>query len=111
MAIKTLKLPLFDDTYYSYSINLEGNKYILEFLFLERPNTWFLTLKDSTQNTLVRNQRLTPNTPLFFDYKIPELTGHFYFTTKSGEDPEYITGSIKALSKLFVLYYLYDDGE
>lgn len=111
MAIKFLKLPLFGENYYSYSVNLEGNKYVLEFLYVSRVGGWFVTLKDSEQNVLVRNQRLSPNTLLFSDYKLPNLTGAFYCTTKSGKDPEFVEWSMKSLSNGYDLYYIYNEED
>lgn len=111
MATKFLKLPIYNDVSYSYSINLEGNKYQLKFLFLERTNTWLITLKDSEQTTLVSGQRLTPNTLLFGDYKLEGLTGVFYFTTSSGKDPETVEQNIRRPRDFFDFYYIYEDGE
>ena len=110
MAIRQLLLPLFNDPYYSYSTNLEGNTYILEFLFLERLKSWVLTLKDSEQNVLVRNQRLTQNTLLFKDYKLPNLNGGFYFTPSSEFNPDKAQENIENPRDFFRFYYIYDDG-
>lgn len=112
MALRQIKLPLYNNTFYSYSIPLQGNKYTLEFLFLERLNTWLLSLLDSEGNYLVRNQRLTPNLLLFNDYKISEeLTGGFLFTPLSREDPEKIKNDISQPKGVYQLLYIFDDGE
>lgn len=111
MAIRYIKLPLFSDTFYSYNINLEGNKYTLEFLFIERVGDWFFSLKDSEQNTLVLNKRLTPQTGLVLDYRLANLTGFFFLSTKSGEDPERLKGDRRMLQKQYDFFYIYDDGE
>lgn len=111
MAIKYLKLPLHNDVSYSYTTNLEDNKYQLKFLFLERTKHWYFTLKDSEQNVLVSGQRLTPNALLFSNYRLENLTGGFYFTTQSGLDPELVEQNIERPREFFVLYYIYDDGE
>jgi len=109
MALKYLKLPLFDDTYYSYSITLEDNKYQLKFLFLERTNTWIFTLKDSRKNTLVSGQRLTPNALLFADYQFENLSGGFFFTPASAVDPEEVANNIVRPSEFYELFYIYND--
>ena len=111
MAIKYLRLPLYNDTFYSYSVNLEGNKFQIKLLFLERPSTWIITLKDSEQRTLVSGQRLTPDTPLFGDYRLENLSGFFLFTPPSGNDPEDVEQNIQRPKDFFNLYYVYDDGE
>lgn len=108
MALKTLRLPLFNDTYYSYSVPLEGNKFTLEFLFLERINSWLISLLDASGNYLVRNQRLTPKALIFADYQLPNLSGGFYFTPIGGDDG---VKDIEAPQNTYKLYYIYDDGE
>lgn len=112
MALKYIQLPLFNDTYYSYSINLEGNTYVLEFLYVERAKTWIFYLKDSEQNVLISGQRLTPNTLLFNNYKIDNLTGGFYYTPTSDEtDPDNMQSNVEQPKDFFRFFYIYDDGE
>jgi len=109
MALKYLKLPLFDETFYSYSTTLEGNKYQLKFLFLERTDTWVFTLKDSRKNTLVSGQRLTPNSLLFSDYRLDNLSGGFFFTPITDVDPQGIEGNIEKPSEFYEFFYIYND--
>lgn len=111
MALQQLKLPIFNDTYYSYSISLEGNKYTLSFLFLERLMEWVVTLKTSDGDVLIRNQRLTPETPLFFDYKLPNLTGFFYFKPISQSVYKSETNNLVQPKGFYELYYIFSDGE
>jgi hypothetical protein len=111
MALQQVDLPIFNDTFYSYSVSLEGNRYTLTFLFLERLGQWVLTLQDSEGSVLVRNERLTPETLLFFDYKLPGLSGGFYFqpnTQTAFQDEDNIITRPKEFYKLF---YVFDDGE
>lgn len=109
MALKFLRLPLYNDTYYSYSVPLEGNSYVLKFLFIERLQDWVLTLSDSDGNVLVRNQRLTSQTVLFADYKLPNLSGGFYLEPLS--TTSYVEGQKEKLKDFYRLYYIYDEGE
>lgn len=111
MAVKILKLPLFNDTYYSYPISLEGNTYVLDFLFLERINDWTLSLKDSEQNPLVLGQRMTPDTELFFSYQVEGLSGYFLFTPISVIKPSEVSDNIQRPKDFYNLFYIYDDGE
>lgn len=111
MAIKQSKLPIFNGTYYSYSVSLEGNRYVLEFLFLDRLSQWMLTLKTSDGTTLVRNQRLTPETPLFIDYRLPDLTGFFYFKPVSKPVYQDELNNLPQPKGFYELYYIYNDGE
>jgi hypothetical protein len=108
MAIKILKLPIYNETYYSYSVALEGETFTLEFLFLQtRSNSWFVTLKNSSQEILVTGQRLTPNTVLFQGYQLEGLSGFFYFESKDLRNEDFRVGTPK---DFYTLYYIYDTG-
>lgn len=111
MAIQQLKLPIFNDVYYSYSISLEGNRYVITFLYLERLEQWLVTLKTSDGIVLVKNQRLTPDAPLFFDYRLPNLTGFFYFKAVSQFVSDNGSANLTQPKGFYELFYIYDDGE
>lgn len=111
MAGRYISLPLYNDTYYKYSVVLEDNTYILGFLYLERINQWIYYLKDSEGNSLVSGERLTPNTQLLLSYANPNLTGFLLFTPKSNVDPEVVKDNIRQISDFYDLFYIYDDGE
>lgn len=111
MAVKQLKLPIFNDTFYSYLVSLEGNRYELEFLFLERLGQWVVSLKASDGTVLVKNQRLTPETPLFLDYKLPNLTGAFYFKPVSQSVYRSESNNLLKPKGFYELFYIFNDGE
>lgn len=111
MALIETKLPLFTDSYYSYSVSLEENTFYLEFLYIERIQDWLFSITDAERTSLVSGQRLTPETPLFGDYQLPNLSGFFWLTPKSGEDPSNFVDRRRRLSEYFDFYYYFDDGE
>jgi hypothetical protein len=106
MSVKIIKLPLYNDTAYSYSIALEGNTFVLDFLFLRsRLNSWIITIKNSNQETLVTGQRLTPNTVLFQGYRLEGLSGFFYFESGDLSDDDF---KVSTPENFYKLYYIYD---
>ena len=109
MALELLVLPLYNETYYSYSTVLEGGTYIIEMLFLERIQSWLFTLKDSEDNILVTGQRLSQDSLLLEDYQLKGLTGGFYFTRNS--DKESTDSKIDKPKDFYTLYYYYESGE
>lgn len=111
MAIQWIKLPLFNNVKYNYSTVLEGNTYVLNFYYTERTKGWSFSLKDSERNDLVLGQRLTPNTVLFQDYRIPNLSGGFFLTPKSRRDPSLVSGDIRDIADSYDFYYIFNDGE
>ena len=111
MAIIQKTLPLFNKSFYGYSTSLEGNTFYLTFEYKKRINHWLFSLSDAEQNVLVSGQKLTPDTPLFYDYRLPNLTGYFLFTPIKDQDPETLRDRIRNPSQFFRLYYFYDNGE
>lgn len=111
MSIQQFKLPIFNESYYSYTTSLEGNKYTLQFLYIDRLKDWVMTLKNSSGAVLVQNQRLTPETLLFFDYKLPNLTGAFYFQPISQAVFKSETNNLVQPKGFYELFYIFDDGE
>ena len=111
MAILETQLPLYSEPYYSYTVNLEDDTFYLEFLYVKRFDDWLITLKAADRTTLVRGERLTPNTPLFNDYQLPGLSGFFWLTPKSGEDPSKFDDRKRRLPEYFNFFYYYSNGE
>lgn len=106
--LKNVILPLFADAYYSYSISLEGNSYILEFIYNERAELYYLNLKDAASNPIVLGAALVPNYPIMLDYSLPDLTGGFWLEKKSlsSQSEPYKTYPDK-LNEYYDFYYTY----
>jgi len=111
MALREVKLPLYEGLFYNYTTSLEQDTFYLEFQYVKRIKDWLFTLKSANRTTLVRGQRLTPNTLLFADYQLPGLSGFFLLIPKSGEDPVKFEDRRERLSEYFNFYYYYDNGE
>jgi hypothetical protein len=82
MALRYVDIPLQPDPYYDLSIALEGNSYIVEFAYVERMQLYTISLYDSDKNPIVLGEALVPSYPIFQDYNIENLTGHFLLTKK-----------------------------
>jgi len=111
MALIQTRLPLFSDAFYSFTTSLEEDTYTISILYVKRINDWVISIKDAARNTLVEGQRFTPDTPLFADCQLPGLSGFFWLTTKSGEDPSKFEDRRRNLPEYFNFYYIYEDGE
>jgi len=68
---------LLDDTapIYEYSVSLEGNSYIIEIVYNERSQLYFMSLYDADRNPIVLGAGLVPGYPIMYDYALPNLTG------------------------------------
>lgn len=109
MVDKYISLPLFADPYYSYPIALQGNSYILEFIYNERSQLYSLSLFDSESNPIVLGEALVPNYPIFKDYAIFPLTGFFWMEEKADIISEPYKIYSDSLDQYYNLYYLYSE--
>ena len=108
MAEKYVSLPLFSDADYEYSIALQGDSYILRFIYNERMKLYTISLYDADRNTIVLGEALVPNYPIFFDYAILPLTGYFYMEEKASIVAEAYKVYPDKLDQYYRLYYIYD---
>lgn len=56
-----LKLPFYPDSAFNYSINLGENTYKLFFSWVDRTESWYLTIQDSSDNIVQKRIKLKPN--------------------------------------------------
>jgi hypothetical protein len=83
MANLYVTLPLSADPYYSFTVALEGNSYIVQLLFNERMQLYTISLFNADNTPVVQGEALVPEYPMFQDYALPNLTGHFLLTKKA----------------------------
>lgn len=72
-----INCPLFEESYYSYSIDLEDDAFVLTFRYNERAEQWIMSIADAEENVLVRNIALVPMYPLINQYALSSLSGEF----------------------------------
>lgn len=111
MAEKYVSLPLFPDADYEYSIALQGESYILRFIYNERMQLYTISLFDADSNPIVAGEALVPSHPIFLDYAIYPLTGYFYMEEKANILSEPYKTYPDQIDQYYWLYYIYDDGE
>lgn len=109
MVDKYISLPLFADPYYSYPIALQGNSYILEFIYNERTQLYSLNLYDSESNPIVLGEALVPNYPIFKDYAIFPLTGFFWMEEKADILSEPYKVYPDSLDQYYNCFYIYSE--
>jgi hypothetical protein len=82
MANIYVDLLLDDSPIYEYSVSLEGNSYIIEMIYNERSQLYFMSLYDADRNPIVLSAALVPGYPIMLDYALPNLTGFFLLIQK-----------------------------
>lgn len=106
---KYIEVPLTDSPYYTLSMSIEGNSYILEFIYNERVSLYFINLYDSDKNPIVLGAALVPEYPILLDYKIPNMTGCFALLNKSSVVQEAYKTYPDSLSNYYYFVYMMEE--
>ena len=106
-----VSLPLYDDeSYYKYSIALEGTSYRLQFLYNSKMQMYTLTLFTADDEVIVEGVGLVPNYPIMANYVIEGLTGYFLLAPKGTSGVEYYKLYPRNLGKYYDLTYVYPNS-
>lgn len=109
MANIYVDLLLDDSPIYEYSVSLEANSYIIEMIFNERSQLYFMSLYDADRNPIVRSAALVPGYPIMFDYALPNLTGFFLLIQKGELQAEPYKEFPDKLKQYYSLVYTYTE--
>lgn len=108
ITMQVVKLPLKNDPYYKYNIVLEDNSYTLEYLYVERNDSWYFSVVDSGGNYLVKNEKLVTDYLMCSEYALSNLTGGFILTATSTSPQVNLRSNFRDLDKYFTFYYTYE---
>lgn len=107
MANNYVSLPLSGDAFYEYSVSLEGNSFILQFVYNERAQLYFLSLYSSERQPIVLGEALIPTYPIFADYALPSLTGYFCLQENASITGEPYKEFPDKINEYYSFFYLY----
>ena len=110
MALKYVDLPLFSDDFYDYPISLEGDSYILEFMYNSRMKLYIFNLYSADNTPIILGQALVPSFPLLGDYAIEGLSGYFWMEEKADIVHQPYKEYPDKIDKYYNFYYIYDNG-
>lgn len=98
--------PLFEDAFYSYTIDLSGDTYTLTFRYSERADNWLMNIEDAEENVLIRGVKLVPYYPLLQQYALDNPPGDFVLApiSDSGIADSSIT-TPRDINKTHILFY------
>lgn len=111
MALKYVRLPLYADSYHSYSISLEGVSYILKLRYNERSEQWFIDLFLEDNTPLLLGMGLVPSYPIGLDYAIENLSGFFWMESIAEIEEEKYKVYPTDIYQYYRFFYIYEDGE
>lgn len=82
-----VKMPLYSDDFYNYTISLQNQKYNISFLWNERDSAWRMSIKHEDLTPIVVGYKLVSSYPMMADYALEDdgLTGYFLLLPKSVE--------------------------
>lgn len=100
-------IPLSADPFYELTISLEGNSYILEFVYNERAKLYFLNLYDSDRQPIVLSQAMIPEYPILLDYNLPNLSGSFWLLKKATLISEPYKDYPDSINQYYDFVYIY----
>lgn len=104
-------LPLYDnESYYKYSVALEGSSFRLQFLYNSKMQLYTLTLSTADDTVLVEGVGLVPNYPIMANYVIEGLSGYFLLIPKDNSGIEYYKLYPRNLGKYYELNYVYENN-
>lgn len=111
MANIYVDLLLDDSPIYEYSVSLEGNSYIIEMIYNERSQLYFMSLYDADRNPIVLSAALVPGYPIMFDYALPNLTGFFLLIQKGTLESEPYKEFPDKLNQYYSLVYTFQSED
>ena len=100
-------LLLDDSPLYEYSVSLEGNSCIIEIVYNERSQLYFMSLYDADRNPIVLGAGLVPGYPIMYDYALPNLTGFFLLIQKGTLQSEPYKTFPDKLNQYYSFVYTY----
>lgn len=107
MATKYIDIPLINYPIFDLSVSLEGNSYIVEFIYNSRMKLYTISLYDAARNPIVVGEALVPEYPIFFDYALSDLTGYFFLTKKEEIQSQPYKEYPEAINQFYDLVYVY----
>lgn len=101
-------LPLYSDYFYSYTVALEDNSYVVEVVYNQYATVWYMSLYTEDQEPIVQGIALVPEYPILADYVIPNLSGFFWLYPIPTMPSDKYAESPEALAQYFTLKYCYN---
>lgn len=100
--------PLFETSFYSYTIDLSDDTYTLTFRWSDRANQWFLSVDDAEENNIVRSIALVPYYPLLQQLSLDVPEGDFFLLPI--EEADLTSASIPDPRRIYQTHFLvFDD--
>jgi hypothetical protein len=111
MSLQYIRLPLFEDAFYSYSVALEDISYVVNIRYNERSEQWIMDLLSADSSPIATGVGIVPLYPIMLDYAITGMTGFFWLEPIAEMNNEQYKQFPEKLNQYYRMFYLYDNGE
>lgn len=108
MTARYVNMPLFTESFYTYTISLETISYSVEIVYNERMKLWLLSLYLEDKTPVFEGLGIVPGYPIALDYALNTLTGYFYLECVASIDTEQYIQYPDKLSQYYKFYYIYE---
>lgn len=110
MALVYTELPLYQDFYYRYAINLEGLQRNMNFYWNEREGAWFFDMTNLDGTSVIYGQKLVSQHPMLVDAPLESrgITGYFMLLPNNLATTTSTTDST-VVPQFYKLFYIYED--
>jgi hypothetical protein len=97
-------LPLYNDSFYSYTTIIENKTYTLKFLYNTKAEKWFMSIYDENVSPILESIAVLPFTLFPYSYDLP-FKGFFYTQSDVPNARELYEESPRNMAKYFYLEY------
>ena len=110
MALVYTEVPLYQDFYYRYAINLEGQQRNMNFYWNERDGAWLFDLSNLDGSVIIQGQKIVAQYPLMLNLPITQygMTGYFILLPNNLATKVDETDST-VIPQFFKFYYVYNE--
>lgn len=109
MTWKTVQLPLFEDTMYTYNINLENDQFSFTFRWNEVSACWYFDITDINDDEVVSGISMVIQYPMCNHLNLIKhgLTGHFVILPNSNTKNRDVS-SQNTIPQFYSMFYVYE---
>lgn len=106
--MRYVNMPLFEDEFYSYSISLENQSYIIKIYYNRRERRWYMDIFYPDEVPLILGMALVPDYPMAMEYPIDNFNGFFWLEENPAIGTNKIDQYPRHLHKYYRFFYIYD---
>jgi hypothetical protein len=111
MSTQVQELPLYDDPYFEYTLNIEDENKIFTLRWADRTASWYIDIKKEDLTPIIEGVRLVSYFPLLADYALSDknITGYIYLVDSGDYISNKLSNNPEALKQYYRMFYIYEE--